>query len=157
MSHLPLLLESSSSSATCSWWWSYCVSPPAQGAWYDLDTVVADVLARLRLTGTDVDEPRIRALVPSAAVLINAELDRVYPMTPVGTVDVDDVDEDADVTELLETNVTPDILEALARLTIELYRRGRSDTQGNFPVEFGSAIDVVAGDLSSHKSRFGIA
>lgn len=135
----------------------YCVSPPAQGAWYDLETVVSDVLGRLRLQGTDVDEPRIRSLVPSAAVQINDELDRVYEMTPEGTADVDDVDEDADITELLATNVTPDILDALARLTIELYRRGRSDTKGNFPVEFGSALDAVLPELASHKSRFGIA
>lgn len=133
------------------------VLPPAQGAWYDLDTVVADVLARLRLLESDVDEPRIRLLVPSAAVLINDELDREYPMTAASGVDSDDLDEDLDVTEPLATNVTPDILDALSRLTIELYRRGRSDTQGNFPVEVGSAIDVVIGELSTHKSRFGIA
>lgn len=150
----PLLLESSSGN-TCGW--SYTVSPPAQGDWYDLDTVVADVLARLRLQSTDVDEPRIRALVPAAAVQINDELDRVWAMTPAGTVDTADVDEDLDVTELLETNVTPDILDALSRLTIEMFRRGRSDRDGNFPVEIGSALDVVVGDLSTHKSRFGIA
>lgn len=134
-----------------------CVPPPAQGDWYVLDTVVADVLSRLRLQGTDVDEPRVRSLVPAAAVQINGELDRVYAMTPAGTADVDDVDEDADVAELLETNVTPDIIDALVRLTIELYRRGRSDTQNNFPLESGSAIDVVIGDLSTHESRWGIA
>lgn len=139
---------------TCSW---YTVCPPAQGDWYDLDTVVADVLARLRVGQTDVDEPRIRSLVPAAAVLLNDELDRVYPMTAASGIDSSDLDEDSDVTELLATNVTPDILDALSRLTIELYRRGRSDTQGNFPLEVGSAIDVVAGDLASHRSRFGIA
>lgn len=141
--------------STCYWWQTAC--PPAQGDWYDLDTVVADVLARLRIGGTDVDEPRIRLAVGAAAVLINDELDRVYAMTPLGTADTADVDEDLDVTELLETNVTPDILDVLSRLTIEIYRRGRSDTQGNFPFEAGSAIDVVVGDLSSHKSRWGFA
>lgn len=136
---------------------SHTVCPPAQGEWYDLDTVVADVLARLRVGATDVDEPRIRAAVPAAAVLINAELDRVYPMTAASGIDTEDLDEDLDVTEPLATNVTPDILDSLSRLTIELYRRGRSDTQGNFPVEVGAAIDVVVDDLISHKSRWGIA
>lgn len=135
----------------------YTVYPPAQGEWWNLDTVVADVLARLRLQATDVDELRIRALVPAAAVQINDELDRVWAMTPEGTVDTADVDEDLDVTEPLETNVTPDILDALSRLTIELYRRGRSDRDGNFPVEIGPAIDVVVGELASHRSRWGIA
>lgn len=136
---------------------SHTVCPPAQGDWYDLDTVVADVLARLRLSGTDVDQPRIRSAVAAAAVLINDELDRVYPMTAASGIDSSDLDEDLDVTEPLATNVTADILDSLSRLTIEVYRRGRSDTQGNFPVEVGSAIDVVAGELSSHKSRWGWA
>lgn len=152
----PLLLESSGSS-DCAWWWSYSVCPPAQGVWYDLDTVVADVLARLRLPLTDVDEPRIRGLVAVAAMQINNELDRRYPMTAASGIDTEDLDEDLDVTEALATNVTPTILEALSRLTIELYRRGRSDTQGNFPVEFGAPIEVVLADISPHKSRWGIA
>lgn len=135
----------------------YTVCPPAQGDWYDLDTVVADVLARLRLQTTDVDEPRIRSLVAVAAMQINDELDRRYPMTAASGIDSTDLDEDLDVTEPLLTNVTPTILEALSRLVIELYRRGRTDTQGNIVVEVGAAIDVVAGDISPHKSRFGIA
>lgn len=139
---------------SCSW---YTVYPPAQGDWYDLDTVVADVLARLRLQENDVDEPRIRELVPVAAMQINNYLDRVYAMTPAGTADTADVDEDGDVAELLETNVTPTILDALKRLTIELYGRGRSDRNGSVAVEIGDPLDVVLDDLTSHKSRWGFA
>lgn len=133
------------------------IAPPAQGEWYDLDTVVADVLARLRLGSVDVDEPRIRGLVAVAAMHINDELDRVYPMTAASGIDTEDLDEDLDVTEPLATNVTPTILEALSRLTIELYRRGRTDVQGNVVVELGAAIDVIVDDIRPHKSRWGWA
>lgn len=135
----------------------HTVPPPAQGDWYVLADVVADVLARLRLFAGDVDETRIQALVPVAAMHINDELDREFAMTPAGTVDTTDVDEDLDVTELLETNVTPTILEALSRLTIELYRRGRADAAGNVLVEVGAAIDAVVDDIAPHKSRWGLA
>lgn len=133
------------------------VAPPAQGDWYDLTEITADVLARLRLSEGDVDASRIEALVPVAAMHINDELDRVNELTPEGTIDTEDVDQDEDITELNPNNVTPTILEALKRLTIELYRRGKVGRDGNVPVEFGPAIEVVQGDLSPHKSRWGLA
>jgi hypothetical protein len=52
------------------------VPAPATGVWYDIDVTVGSVLAALRLTISDIDEPRVRALVPSAAGLIDGFLDR---------------------------------------------------------------------------------
>lgn len=133
-----------------------CVYPPAQGSWWDLDEVAADVLARLRLVAGDPDEGRIRELVVVAAGYINNELDRATAMTPASAVDPDTL-------EPLETNVTPTILEALSRVTIELYRRGRvlRRDQRNNTVDPGfetaPVIDVVREDISAHKSRFGFS
>lgn len=139
------------------------VAPPAQGNWFDADEVTAKVLARLRLTAGDTDESRIRALVDVAAGHINNELDRATPMTAATALDVDDVDEDDDTTELASTNVTPVILEALERVTIELYRRGRVDrrdaagTIDAVGIDTIPVIEVVRDDISAHKSRFGFA
>jgi hypothetical protein len=124
------------------------VAPPAQGTWYNLGQVVTKVLNQLRLAGTDVDKTRIEQLVPVAAGLINGELDRVNPLTPVVAKDQPD------------TMVTPGILEALERLTIELYARGKVDTPGGTLLTSeatSAAIDVVREDISGAKSRWGIA
>ena len=47
--------------------------------WYDPDVTLAAVLAELRLAGGDVDEERLRALIPTAAADIDDYLDRVDP------------------------------------------------------------------------------
>lgn len=127
------------------------VSPPAQGVWWDTSTTVARVLARLRLSPTDVDVDRVRVLVGVAAVHINNELDRSTPMTAASATD-------PDTGAPLESNVTPSILEALERVTVELYSRGKTDVRdGSIVVDTAAVVDVVRQDISSHKSRFGIS
>ena len=64
---------------------------------------MAAVLAILRLAGGDIDEPRLRALVPTAAARIEKWLDRVDPMP-------DTVDE-------------PLLQEGLQLVTLEMYRQ----------------------------------
>jgi hypothetical protein len=136
-----------------------CVTPPARGDWYDLGAVVDDVMGRLRLRSVDVDRARIEHLVPVAAEQIDIRLDRAYPLTPVGAVDTEDVDEDEDVTELLDSNVTADILDALRNVTIELYlRRGPVPRDAVTVGEIASAIDAAAPNLEEgHRSRWGFA
>lgn len=77
--------------------------------WYDLDATVAAVLAILRLAGGDVDEPRIKALVPAAADAIERRSDRVTPMP--------------------HTSVTPMLQEALQIVTLEMYRQPATTAQ----------------------------
>jgi hypothetical protein len=119
--------------------------------WWDTSTTVARVLARLRLSPTDVDVDRVRVLVGVAAVHINNELDRSTPMTAASATD-------PDTGAPLESNVTPSILEALERVTVELYSRGKTDVRdGSIVVDTAAVVDVVRQDISSHKSRFGIS
>jgi hypothetical protein len=136
----------------------WTVTPPAQGEWYDLATVVDAVLEQSRLNSFDFDRPWVERLVPVAAEQINNRLDRAYPLTPLGAVDTDDADEDGDVTEVLATNVTQGILDALRDVTIELYMR-RGPNRPDIPVnESISAVDAAAPDLEyAHKSRWGLA
>lgn len=133
---------------------SNCVTPPARGDWYDASEIVDDVLSRLRLRSVDGDRARIEQLVPVAAEQIDIRLDRAYPMTPAGT-----TDEDPDDPQLLETNVTADILDALRNVTIELYlRRGPVPRDAVTVGEIASAIDAAAPNLEEgHRSRWGFA
>lgn len=136
-----------------------CYSPPAQGTWYDADVVTSEVLAKLQLRDTDVHQPLVLRLVPVAAELINNRLDRVYEMTPYGTMSEVDPDDPDDVAELLESNVTLSILESLRDVTIELYMRrgipGRTDIVVDSSVD---PIDVAAPTLEEGaKSRWGFA
>ena len=128
------------------------VAPPAQGTWWDRDAICARVLARLRLHVGDADADRIRELADIAAGHINNELDRATAMTPASAVDPDTL-------EPLDTNVTPTILEALERVTVELYTRGKSDLRdvGLIVSDTSAVIDVVRDDISTNKSRFGFA
>lgn len=57
-------------------------SPPAQGVWWDPAATLAAVLAQLRLTGTDIDENRLEALIPAAGRHINDYLDREADISP---------------------------------------------------------------------------
>ena len=77
--------------------------PPATGDWYDVEATTDAVLSQLRLEVADIDEPRIRALVPAAAFHIDAYLDRVTPLTGPPP--------------------DPAIEAVLQQVTIELYRR----------------------------------
>lgn len=124
----------------------YDVPPPAHGYWYDLDSTVSMVLARLRLLGTDVDRPTIERLVPTAAMMIDNELDRVNPLTNVSAA--------PPVSAAWSAvsgwdGATPTIIEALVTLTIDLYR-------GVLPLD-GGDLGQAGGMVAPHKSRFGIA
>ena len=77
--------------------------------WYDLEETVAAVLAILRLAGNDIDEPRLRALVPAAAAAIEKRCDRIDPMP--------------------DTLTEPMLQEALQLVTLEMYRQPASVAQ----------------------------
>jgi len=83
--------------------------------WFDLEETVAAVLAILRLTGQDVDEPRLRALVPTAAARIEKWLDRSDPMPDAST--------------------EPLLQEGLQLVTLEMYRQ---------PATAGSLVGLTA-------------
>ena len=51
-------------------------SPPATGVWWDPEATYASVLLQLRLAGGDVDETRLRGLIPAAGAYIDNYLDR---------------------------------------------------------------------------------
>lgn len=51
------------------------VDPPTLTAWWDVASTAAAVLARLRLSTDDLDEARIKSLVPAAGVLIDQYID----------------------------------------------------------------------------------
>ncbi len=93
--------------------------------WFDLDATVAEVLHVLRLAGGDIDEPRIRSLVPRAALMI----ERRYPRLDVWP---DAVDE-------------PDLQEGLNIVTIELYRQPATTGQliGLSTDVAGAAFDPI--------------
>lgn len=130
-----------------------CVTPPAQGDWFDLEAITDDVLAQLRERASSTDRPWIERCVQSAATQINIRLDRAYPMTPFDAVD------DEDPPAPLPTNVTHDILDALRDTTIELFlRRGPVPRDAVTVGEIASALDAAApGIEEGHKSRFGFA
>jgi hypothetical protein len=77
--------------------------------WFDLEETVAAVLAILRLAGGDIDEPRLRALVPTAADAIEKRCDRIDPMP--------------------NTSDEPMLQEALQLVTLEMYRQPASVAQ----------------------------
>jgi hypothetical protein len=127
----------------------YDIPPPAHGYWYDLDSTVRAVLDRLRLLQTHIDEPRIRQLVPVAATMIDNELDRVNPLTNVS------VSANPPVTAAWSTvsawdGPTPTIIEALIRLTVDVYT-------GVVPFDAGGDLGAAGVIVAPHKSRFGIA
>jgi len=71
--------------------------------WYDLEETVAAVLAILRLAGGDIDEPRLRALVPAAAARIERWAMRTALMP--------------------DTSTDPLLQEGLQLVTLEMYRQ----------------------------------
>lgn len=77
----------------------------ADPAWVDTATVVSDVLAVLRLPPTDPDAARIEELVPTAAALMQAFLDRDDDPLPAAP------------------PMHPLVRQAASQVTIELYRR----------------------------------
>ena len=118
-----------------------CVPPPDTTAWWDVDTATGDALAILRLSGTDVDAARVRALVPVAGHLINQFLDTpdppmVAPADPV--------------------------FQALTYATVELYRQ--KDSPPSTGDDFGLSPGYVPADplqpvramLAPYRRRWGI-
>jgi hypothetical protein len=57
------------------------IAPPATGVWYDPAATLAAVNTILRLSGGDIDEDRLAALVPVAAGNIDAKLDGTVAVT----------------------------------------------------------------------------
>jgi len=51
-------------------------TPPATGTWFDVDVTASAVFQILRLQGGDIDENRIRAIIPGAANRIDVYCDR---------------------------------------------------------------------------------
>lgn len=74
-------------------------------AWVDADQVLTDVLDVLRKTSADPDADRISALIPSAAGLVAAYLDRDADPLPAAP------------------PMHPLVRTAMTNLTVELYRR----------------------------------
>jgi hypothetical protein len=122
-------------------------TPPASAVWYDIDATSAAVLAQLRLEVSDVDESRVRALVPAAAAHIDAYCDRVTPLSgPPPDAMVDAV---------------------LQQVTIELYRRkdvalvGATSTWTADAVSdrygAGDPIAECLAQLLPYKQRWGMA
>ena len=100
-------------------------------AWVDPDQVLTDVLAVLRKTPSDVDADRLEELIPTAAELARAYLDRdTDPLPPAPP-------------------MHPLVRTAMTNLTIELYRR----KDAPFGVLNAWSPDEVAVRISSDPMR----
>ena len=113
------------------------VSPPATGEWYDVDATVESCLAQLRLQGGDIDEPRLRAIVPGAAYKVDVKIDAVMVL--------DGPPPD------------PEIQHALEQLTLLRYRQLVPGViMGTFPVvdDEDHLLDTL---LVGRKVRYGVA
>lgn len=115
--------------------------------WYDTEATFTAILAALRLAGSDVDGDRIRALIPTAAALIDQYLDR-DPLDP------------------LPGPPPPAAVQtALEQATVELYSRKSSASVAFAPGVGSYAERYVNGDplgelfavLLPHKQRWGLA
>ena len=110
--------------------------------WYDPDATLAAVLAELRLGGGDVDEERLRVLIPTAAADVELFLDGVDP--PPGP------------------PPAPLVQEGLQIVVVDMYR----DQPAGAAELAGLAVPVAAtvydplqrarSVLIRHKQRFGI-
>ena len=116
------------------------VAPPDASVWWDVDQTTADALAILRLTGTDVDAARIRALVPVAGQLVNQFLDATEP----------------------DVSMPAPVAQALTYATVELYRQ--KDSPPATADDFGLSPGYVPADplqpvramLAPYRRRWGI-
>lgn len=119
------------------------VAPPDQTVWWDLATVTAAVLARLRLKAGDPDEARITGLVDVAGEMINDHLDRRCPPGAA----------------------TVGMVNALVALTAELYGRRDVPLMGATGTRIAqvdtafdqSRLNEILSSLNPKKERFGVA
>lgn len=109
------------------------VAAPLQTEWWDLDATLESVLHTLRLASADVDEPKLRYLVPIAGFQINERLDR---------------------TEELSEEEAGSLQHALEQLTIALYRPAERDASDG---TFINPIDTVVGQIMPARERWGVA
>lgn len=122
------------------------VAPPAPLPW-DIDTVLADVLAVLRLDPDDLDAPRVSDAAVAATELVESFLD--FETMPYAT-----------------TELIPEPLNrAVTNLAVELYRRkdapfGRADSWSVDGAAYILSADVLKGVRSilvRYRSRRGVA
>jgi hypothetical protein len=120
------------------------VTAPDYTPWWDDTVTVANVLAQLRLTESDVDAARIAELVPAAGAAINAFLDRPDATPPAPL-------------ELLQA--------ALEQVTVELYRRKDAGTGDATDLSLAAVVSrygatdplgEVRAQLQPYKRRFGL-
>lgn len=90
-------------------WPSTPTTPPDQTVWWDVDTVTEAVLDVLRLESGDVDDGRVRGLVPVAGARINDVLDRP--------------DTDPVVVDVVTGTAPAPLVAAIVAVTVELYRQ----------------------------------
>lgn len=93
---------------------------------------LSNVLARLRLTETDIDQARIEALIPVAGYQINDRLDRT--VTPTAS-------------------QASSLQDALESLTIALYLPPVQNLDGSYV----NPVHMVAGQLTPSRQRWGVA
>lgn len=110
---------------------STSVPPPDVAVWYDLAATRDDVLAELRLTDTDVDVPRVEAIIPAVAMRFDEFFDRIdtIPGPPP----------------------PPLVQRRLVTATVVEYRNKDAPFQAALPTDIGRA------DLLPFKQRFGIS
>lgn len=123
------------------------------GSWHDaIPAIAAAAIAQLRLTGGDVDAPRIAGKAPAACAAIDGYLDLrrfdAYLAPIPGRVTY--TYGGAEVTAYAADEAPPDVLDAAVQVTIELYRRKDASfgvlTSGVEPVRISA--DVLRGVAS---------
>lgn len=120
---------------------TYAPVAPVQSDWWNVDATLAAVLAKLRLGTTDIDENRLRALVPAAGYKINAYLDLTVAPSAVGA-----------HTEALQ-DALEQLVIAMYGPPIQNFDSFRSTGQSSFV----DPIETVAGLLDPKKERWGFA
>lgn len=103
-----------------------------QTVWWNPTITLANVLARLRLTETDIDQARLTALIPMAGYQINDYLDRTVTPTTAQAASLQD---------------------ALESLTVALYLPPVQNLDGTYV----NPVDMVAGQLTPTRQRWGVA
>lgn len=116
-------------------------SAPAANVW-PIDTIVADALARLRMTPGDDDVARVREAVAVAVAELDDELDRAEPVAP-------DVAFDA--------GTVPYLVDAAVQLAVATYQRKDVQFDGTAGIDPPDPVVAVAGQVAAQKARWGVA